>query len=124
MLNQDYTKRVAIDSSHEHWYQSPADGVTRFYLERDDGGESAKATSLVRFSPGSSFETHTHDDGEEFFVLEGTFTDEHGHYPAGSYIHNPIGSTYTPGSDEGCLLFVKLRQFDSNDTKPGYQLLR
>ena len=56
-----------------------------------------------------------HTGGEEFFVLEGVFQDEHGDFPAGSYIRNPPNSKHTPGSELGCTIFVKLWQFDLAD---------
>lgn len=115
MVNQDFTKRIAIDSEKETWHKSPSDGVERLYLERDDGGESAVATSIVRFAPGSKFDKHIHDGGEEFIVLEGTFSDEFGSYPKGTYVRNPQGSAHNPFSDSGCKLFVKLRQFQNDD---------
>jgi anti-sigma factor ChrR (cupin superfamily) len=77
-------------------------------LERQ-GDEVAKATSIVRYQPGSKFQMHTHELGEEIFVLDGTFCDESGHYGAGSYIMNPPGSAHAPFSESGCTLFVKLR---------------
>ena len=81
------------------------------------GDEVARATSIVRYAPESSFSAHTHDGGEEFFVLEGVFQDEHGDYPAGCYVRNPPTSSHTPGSKEGCIIFVKLHQFDSSDRR-------
>ena len=69
MVNQDFTKRITIDSAKETWHKSPSDGVERLYLERDDGGESAVATSIVRFAPGSKFDKHIHDGGEEFQIM-------------------------------------------------------
>lgn len=81
------------------------------------GEEVARATSIVRYAPNSYFSEHTHGGGEEFFVLEGVFSDEHGDYPAGSYVRNPIGSSHTPHSKEGCTIFVKLHQFDAEDTE-------
>ena len=47
------------------------------------GDEVARATSIVRYAPGSRFSAHTHDLGEEFLVLDGVFMDEHGDYPPG-----------------------------------------
>jgi len=115
MVNQDFTKRIAIHSKNEIWHKSPSDGVERLYLERNDGGESAIATSIVRFAPGSKFDEHVHDGGEEFIVLEGIFSDEFGSYPKGTYIRNPMGSSHNPYSDSGCVIFVKLRQFQDGD---------
>ncbi len=79
------------------------------------GGEVARATSLVRYAPNSKFSSHVHTGGEEFLVLNGVFQDEHGDFPAGSYIRNPPQSSHTPSSDEGCVIFVKLWQFDLAD---------
>jgi anti-sigma factor ChrR (cupin superfamily) len=79
------------------------------------GDEVARATSIVRYAPHSHFSTHTQGGGEEFFVLEGVFQDEHGDFPAGSYIRNPPTSHHTPGSAPGCVIFVKLWQFDPED---------
>ena len=117
MVNQDFTKRIAVNSKKEAWHKSPSDGVERLYLERDDGGESAVATTIVRFAPGSKFDEHVHDGGEEFFVLEGTFSDEFSSYPKGTYVRNPQGSSHNPYSNAGCVLFVKLRQFQNDDRK-------
>src|SRR5215472_15916149 len=75
----------------------------------------AWATTIVRYAPKSSFSPHVHTGGEEFFVLEGVFRDEHGDFPAGSYIRNPPKSKHTPGSATGCTIFVKLWQFDLAD---------
>lgn len=79
------------------------------------GGEVARATSVVRYAPGSSFSPHTHGGGEEFLVLDGVFQDEHGDYPAGSYVRNPPTSRHRPGSGPGCTILVKLWQFDLDD---------
>ena len=82
------------------------------------GDEVARATSIVRYEPGSRFSAHTHDLGEEFLVLDGVFMDEHGDYPAGTYVRNPPGSSHAPYTEEGCTIFVKLRQFDLDDRTP------
>jgi anti-sigma factor ChrR (cupin superfamily) len=89
-------------------------GVDRRMLDRI-GDEVARATTIVRYAPGSNFPAHTHTGGEEFIVLEGVFQDEHGDYPAGTYVRNPPTTSHTPRSDEGCIIFVKLWQFDLSD---------
>lgn len=116
MLNMDFKQRLVIETTDQTWLKSPAAGVWRKPLEREDA-ESGHTTSIVRYEPGSSFDTHTHPQGEEIFVLEGTFSDEHGDYPAGSYLRHPPGSSHAPFSKEGCTIFVKLNQFDVNDTE-------
>ena len=90
-------------------------GVERMMLDRI-GDEVARATSLVRYAPNSEFSRHEHTGGEEYMVLDGVFSDEHGDYPVGSYVRNPIGTSHTPRiGPEGCLIFVKLQQFEAED---------
>ena len=113
-LNADFSKRVATHAARLPWIASPIAGVDRRMLDRI-GDELARATSIVRYAPGSHFSAHTHGGGEEFLVLDGVFQDEHGDYPPGSYVRNPPTSRHTPGSAPGCVLFVKLWQFDLKD---------
>lgn len=113
-LNADFTKRVVLQSDQLEWQASPMPGVDRRMLDRI-GGEVARATSIVRYAPQSKFSTHTHTGGEEFIVLDGVFQDEHGDFPTGTYVRNPPTSAHTPGSDQGCVIFVKLWQFDPED---------
>lgn len=114
-LHVDYHARVVIETTALDWTPSPLPGVERKPLDRD-GGEVARATSLVRYAPGSAFSAHTHGGGEEFLVLDGVFEDEHGAYPAGTYVRNPIGTRHIPKSPAGCTILVKLWQFEDADT--------
>ncbi len=113
-LNSDFSQRVLVHGDVLAWAPSPVPGVGRRMLDRI-GGEVARATSIVRYAPGSHFAPHTHDGGEEFLVLDGVFQDEHGDYPAGTYIRNPPTTRHRPGSALGCTIFVKLWQFDLAD---------
>ncbi len=108
-LHTDFSLRVVVDTRRAAWVPSPEPGVERIMLERD-GGEQARATSVVRYAAGTHFMPHVHGRGEEFLVLDGEFRDEHGVYPAGTYVRNPWGSQHAPYSDIGCTLFAKLRQ--------------
>jgi len=114
-INADFDKKVVIRPNDYQWVPSPAAGVERMMLDRI-GKETGHATSLVRYAPDSVFPTHVHSGGEEVLVLEGEFSDEHGNYPTGSYLRNPIGTKHGPkiGSD-GATIFVKLHQFAARD---------
>ena len=114
LLNADLGQRAVSFADEAEWVASPMAGVERRMLECD-GDEVARATSVVRYRPGSRFPRHEHALGEEFLVLQGTFADEQGEYPAGTYVRNPPGSGHAPWSDPGCVLFVKLRQFHPDD---------
>ena len=113
-INDDFTARAAVHAARLDWVASPVAGVDRRMLDRI-GDEVARATSIVRYAPNSSFSPHTHGGGEEFLVLDGIFQDEHGDYGRGSYIRNPPESRHTPRSAPGCTIFVKLWQFDPDD---------
>jgi anti-sigma factor ChrR (cupin superfamily) len=117
-INADFSERVVIRPKDYHWVDSPMPGVERMMLDRI-GDEVARATSLVRYAPDSTFSPHVHSGGEEFLVLEGEFGDEHQNYPAGTYVRNPIGTSHSPRvGAEGCVILVKLHQFDQDDTTP------
>ena len=116
-INADFTRRAVVHAAKLDWIASPMKGVERRMLDRM-GEEVARATSIVRYAPRSQFSRHTHGGGEEFLVLEGVFQDEHGDYPAGSYVRNPPTSAHTPGSEQGCTILVKLWQFDARDRTP------
>jgi quercetin dioxygenase-like cupin family protein len=108
-LNADLSLPAFVDSESLAWVASPSAGVDRRMLERD-GEEVARATSVVRYAPGSAFAAHTHGAGEEFLVLDGVFSDETGDFPKGFYIRNPPGSSHRPASAPGAVILVKLRQ--------------
>jgi anti-sigma factor ChrR (cupin superfamily) len=113
-INADFSQRVAVHAARLPWVPSPMAGVERRMLDRI-GDEVARATSIVRYAAGSRFSPHTHGGGEELLVLDGVFEDEHGDFPAGSYVRNPPTSRHTPSSSAGCVLLVKLWQFDPAD---------
>jgi anti-sigma factor ChrR (cupin superfamily) len=113
-LNADFSQRAVVHAAQLDWVASPMPGVDRRMLDRL-GDEVARATSIVRYAPHSTFSAHTHSGGEEFLVLEGVFQDEHGDYPAGTYVRNPPQSKHTPGSEPGCTILVKLWQFSASD---------
>lgn len=115
-INADFSKRAAVVADEKQWICSPESGVDRLMLDRI-GDEVARATSIVRYGPDSSFPRHEHAMGEEFLVLDGVFSDESGDYPSGSYVRNPPGSSHAPFSKDGCRIFVKLRQFDPADLR-------
>ncbi len=106
-INADLSQRAAVDSEALAWVPSPMPGVERRMLERD-GEEVARVTSIVRYAPKSYFSEHSHSGGEEYLVLEGTFSDNYGDFPAGTYVRNPVSSRHTPHSESGAIIWVKL----------------
>lgn len=116
-INADFSLKVVQYTTKMPFVASPNPQVLRIMLDRV-GDEVARATSIVRYEPGSTFERHMHGGGEEILVLDGTLSDEHGHYPAGTYLRNPPQTDHAPFSEAGCTLFVKLWQFEAGDQQP------
>jgi anti-sigma factor ChrR (cupin superfamily) len=114
MINMDFSERVVINTTEQQWLASPMAGVWRKRLAREDA-ERGHATSIVRYEPGAFFSEHDHPLGEEILVLEGTFSDQTGDYSAGTYFRNPEGFRHAPFSREGCVILVKLHQFQHDD---------
>ncbi len=116
LVNADFSRRASVAPHQYQWLASPQGGVARVMLDRL-GGEKAHATSLVRYAPDSYFPQHAHPGGEEVLVLDGTFSEGEGHYPAGWYLRNPPGSSHQPFSKEGALIFVKLWQMPPSERR-------
>lgn len=110
-INGDLSTRVSVDTAAMDWTASPSRTVSRKRVHLVGPVEAGQVTSVVRYAPNSTFHTHEHPDGEEILVLDGVFSDEHGDWPAGTYLLNPEGFRHAPFSREGCTLFVKLRQY-------------
>lgn len=114
MLNMNFAERVVVSTKDQEWQASPMPGVWRKPLAREEK-EQGHATSIVKYDAGSFFSEHDHPQGEEIFVLEGTFSDQTGDYGKGQYFRNPKGFKHAPFSKEGCVILVKLHQFQADD---------
>jgi anti-sigma factor ChrR (cupin superfamily) len=71
------------------------------------GAEGAQAV-MVNIEPGAQWQgvDFHQDNSEEVFVVSGIFNDGTRDYPAGTFIHHPIGSSHVPQSKTGCTLFI------------------
>ncbi|KVK75976.1 anti-sigma factor [Burkholderia cepacia] len=117
LVNADFSCRVVVTPHQYRWVPSPQAGVERVMLDRL-GGEIGRATSIVRYAPGSCFPHHLHSGGEEILVLSGTFSEQDEHYPVGWYLRNPPGSGHRPSSHDGTVIFVKLGQMRPIERRP------
>ena len=92
-----------------HWKEIPPKEIGPGIRKRDlwRGADGAKA-QIVEIDAGAVFPSlDLHAGGpEEIFVISGVFGDGAEDYPAGSFIHNPAGSSHIPQSREGCVIFV------------------
>jgi hypothetical protein len=72
-----------------------------------EGNDGASA-HVLEIDPGCCWVgLDVHEPGpEEVYVVSGVFNDGVRDYQAGTFIHNPAGSSHVPQSETGCLLFV------------------
>ena len=95
-------EEVHSQSGEEHWHAGHGNLRVKSLHSMGDEG-----TALVHWPAGEHFIAHQHWGGEEIFVLSGTFRDEHGTYPKGTWIQSPHLSTHYPFVDEDTVIFVK-----------------
>ena len=97
------SQSVRIDTRNAE-FRPGIGGLTVLPLH-DFQGES---TALVFWPAGEGFQPHTHFGGEEILVISGEFIDEHGRYPAGSWIRSPHMSKHLPYVEQNTLILVKV----------------
>lgn len=97
------TAVVRIDTANTPWRQGLVPGLNVMPLHE----HQHEHVALVRWQPETVFQPHGHFGGEEILVLSGVFEDEHGSYPAGTWIRNPHMSRHQPFSRPGCTIYVK-----------------
>lgn len=103
-FSESDTQHKVIDTNNEPWLQGLIDGLLVMPLHEFEGEHIA----LVKWAPNTRFNSHRHWGGEEIYVLEGTFYDEHGKYPKDSWIRSPHMSQHAPYTKEdGALIYVK-----------------
>lgn len=103
-LQPDDFERVLVDVHNSAWRPGMVGGLSVMPLSEFKGEHSA----LVKWQSGTVFNPHRHWGGEEIYVLDGVFEDEHGRYPAGTWLRSPHLSQHAPFSKEGCTIFVKV----------------
>ncbi len=97
--------QITIDSNAVEWRPHAVDGVEYLPLYQSD--THPEFIRLLRFAPGTRFPRHTHDGGEEVFVLDGALEDETGRYEKGAWMRYPASSAHQPYSDVGGAIYVK-----------------
>jgi quercetin dioxygenase-like cupin family protein len=113
-VNSDLTQRVVIQTATLPWSPSPwIPGINRKFLDRYGNGQFVPSTSVVSFATGVRDPYHAHPHGEEFYVLEGVFTDHTGDYLPGFYVRHPIRWCHAPYVDmrnPSAVVWVKVSQ--------------
>ena len=109
MPSEPETDSYALRGADLDWRQGMVPGLKVTSLHQG----LTKHTALVRWAPETRFNPHTHVGGEEILVLDGVFRDEHGSYPAGTWIRSPHMSNHRPFTGpEGATILVKVGHLD------------
>jgi anti-sigma factor ChrR (cupin superfamily) len=67
---------------------------------------SEPSAAFIRYQPGAHVPEHAHPGYEHILVLQGSQSDQLGHYPAGTCVMSPPGSRHAVFSAEGCLVLA------------------
>ena len=97
------TASVRIDTNTAEWLRGQG-GLMVMPLHDFEG----EHTALVKWPANERFAPHRHFGGEEVLVLSGTFIDEHGQYPARTWLRNPHMSQHFPYVEEETIILVKV----------------
>ena len=98
--------QTVIDTHSGAWQPGLVDGLSVFPLYSQVN--HAEHMALVRWQKNTYFPEHNHPGGEEILVLAGTFEDDYGSYPQGTWIRAPHMSRHKPFSKQGCLIYVRV----------------
>lgn len=97
--------QVRIETRAAPWEPYAFPGVERQPLYAEPG--HPESVHLLRLAPGVRLPAVELPGGEELYVLDGAFEDEHGAHRAGTWIRYPAGSRHAPRTADGCRLYVK-----------------
>ena len=106
-MNSDYEKRALIDTNTIQWQETQVKNVFKKILAIKDKEE----TSLIKLNEGSVLNQEQKINSVEIFVLEGTYINEYGEYPQGTYLRLPEENEALVKSDKACVIFRKTNFF-------------
>ena len=111
--NADFKTRIVTLPDDFGWSETGMPGI-RYKLLEACTRPYPRRTLLLDCQPGSVIDADDIQLETEFLVLSGQVTDDNGTYPAGTYVRNPVGTSYA-NSEMGCRLFLKLSQIHEED---------
>jgi anti-sigma factor ChrR (cupin superfamily) len=96
---------IVWSTAEESPIQQVSEGICARQLWQGKGGAQAFVVDIEPGAKWAGVDVHAHAS-EEVFVVNGVFNDGDRDYPAGTFIHHPIGSSHVPQSKSGCRLFI------------------
>ena len=115
-VNADANKVAFMDTRTMAWEATQWSGVQRKVLEFVNHPRMGRETSILKLEPGTSLPTTTWAERLDFFVIEGSCSDEHGSYGKHTFVRQPPGTTHSLRSQEGGSLYMKWRVPIKEDT--------
>ncbi len=106
-MNSDYEQKALIDTNTIQWQETQVKNVFKKILAIKDKEE----TSLIKLNEGSVLNQEQKINSVEIFVLEGTYINEYGEYPQGTYLRLPEENEALVKSDKDCVIFRKTNFF-------------
>lgn len=106
MLNHSVTlpRALAKAASEGLVWKKLAGGINRAQVTLDNKTQC----EFIYMTPGSQVPIHKHQGSEVTLVLDGSFSDELGHYKASDFMVRTQDNLHRPTSEEGCLCFAVL----------------
>lgn len=108
-FNADPNETIVMHTADMPWEETGVAGVTRKLLERVNDPEKGRETVLLKFDPNTTLPAEVLTQRVDTFVIDGGYSDGNGEYGPRTFIRNPAGSSQTPSSKDGCVLYVKRR---------------
>jgi len=115
-VNADANKVAFMDTRTMEWSDTEWQGIQRKVLEFVNHAKMGRETSILKFLPGASLPTTSWDERLDFFVIDGSCSDEHGNYGKHTFVRQPPGTRHTLRSESGCTLYAKWRIPIKNDS--------
>ena len=94
----------AVVRAAEDWRPSGTPGFWVRPLVEDPA--AGVRTWLMKSDPGASSALHSHDEIEQIYVLEGSFSDAENTYGPGDFVVRAAGALHLTGCAEGSLSLV------------------
>ena len=108
----DTRQQVRTNIYETPWQRSPiAAGIEWKLLYQQEG--FPERVWVERWQPGTRLPATSETEVKEIFVIEGTWTDDSGTYPVGSWLRYAPYSPYHPASETGCVIYVKTYPIDT-----------
>ncbi len=108
-VNADPNKVAVVDTGAMPWEPTDWLGISRQVLELVHDPKKGRETSLLKFAPGATIPTHILDRRMDLFVIDGIYSDGNADYGQHTFLRNQPGYRQTPGSRDGCTIYVKWR---------------